>query len=131
MGVLPYVDAERILVTWLGAQCSCRVVTELPADLEKRVPLIQIERTGGSDTRPGLDFVALEVDAYGPDRGSAYALAESARYALRFELPGQQINGAVFTEVQTVAAPAYRPYDNTGLRRFGASYRLVLHIVGP
>lgn len=131
MSVLPYVDVEKTLVTWLGAQLACRVVTELPADLEKRVPLLQIQRTGGTDTRPGLDFAALEVEAYGPDRGSAFTLAEQARSALRFILPGQQIGGAVFTDVQTIEAPAYRPYDNTALRRFGASYRLVVHMVGP
>lgn len=127
---LPYVDVERLLVPWLGSQCQCRVLTDLPADLERQVPLLQIARVGGNDIRPGLDVVGLEVDAYGPNRGSAVALAENARHALRFVLPNTQIDGAVFTRVDTVEAPAFRPYDNTGLRRFGASYRLVVHIVG-
>lgn len=126
----PYPDVERLLVPWLGEQCQCRVVTDLPANLESQVPLLQIQRVGGSDPRPGLDFVGLEVDAYGPDRGTAIAYAEDARHALRFELPGTQIEGAVFTRVDTTEAPSYRPYDNTDLRRFGATYRLIVHNVG-
>lgn len=126
---LPYVDTERILVAWLSAQLACRVVTDLPADLEKRVPLLQIQRFGGADVAPGLDVVSLDVDSYGPDRGSAIALAEDARAALRFELPGTQIDGAVFTRVTTIEGPAFRPYDNTALRRFGATYQIYVHIV--
>ncbi len=127
---LPYVDVERLLVQWLGSELTCRVLTDLPANLVQVVPLLQIQRIGGADLRPGLDFCDLDVDAYGPDRGSAVALAERARHALRFRLPGTQIDGAVFTSVQTSEAPNFRPYDNTALRRFGATYRLVIHIVG-
>lgn len=126
----PYKDVERLLVQWLGQQLNCRVVTDLPADLQTQVPLLQIQRAGGADTRPGLDFVGLDVDAYGPNRGSAVALAENARYALRFRLPGVQLDGAVFARVDTTEAPSFRPYDNTDLRRFGATYRLIVHIVG-
>lgn len=126
----PYVDVERLLVQWLGSQLNCRVVTDLPANLEQQVPLLQIQRIGGADTRPGLDFAGLDVDAFGPDRGSAVALAEKARHVLRFRLPGTQIDSAVFTRVDTTEAPSFRPYDNTALRRFGATYRLVVHIVG-
>lgn len=126
----PYVDVERLLVQWLGQQLNCRVVTDLPANLQTQVPLLQIQRVGGADARPGLDFVGLDVDAYGPNRGSAVALAENARYALRFRLPGVQLDGAVFTRIDTTEAPSFRPYDNTDLRRFGATYRLIVHIVG-
>lgn len=126
----PYVDVERLLVPWLGEQCQCRVVTDLPANLDTQVPLLQIQRVGGTDPRPGLDFVGLDVDAYGPDRATAVSYAEDARYALRFELPGTQIEGAVFTRVDTTEAPALRPYDNTKLRRFGATYRLIVHNIG-
>jgi hypothetical protein len=126
----PYVDVERLLVQWLGSQLACRVVTDLPANLEKQVPLIQIMRLGGGDARPGLDVAGLDVDAYGADRGAAVALAEKARHALRFRLPGTQIDSAVFTRVDTTEAPSFRPYDNTDLRRFGATYRLTIHIVG-
>lgn len=126
----PYVDVERLLVQWLGSQLNCRVVTDLPADLEKRIPLLQIQRIGGADLRPGLDSVGLDVDAYGPDRESTAALAEQVRHALRFVLPGTEIEGAVFTRVDTTEAPSFRPYDNTDLRRFGATYRLIVHIVG-
>lgn len=126
----PYVDVERLLVPWLGSQINCRVVTDLPANLERQVPLLQIQRVGGADTRPGLDFAGLDVDAYGPDRAAAVELAEQTRHALRFRLPGTQIGGAVFTRVDTTEAPSFRPYDNTDLRRFGATYRVIVHIVG-
>lgn len=131
---LVYADVERILVAWLGNACTCRVVTDLPADLDDQVPLLQVTRYGGADERPGLEFALIDVDAYGQDRGSAIALAEGARTALRSELPGTQItDGAttvVITRVDTLSAPSYRPYDNTALRRIGAEYRLYLHTVG-
>jgi hypothetical protein len=127
---LPYVDVERILVGWLGDKLSCRVVTELPSNLEQVTPLLQIERNGGADTRPGLDFCVLDVDAFGANRATAADLAEKARWNLRFGLPGTQIEGAVFTACETLEAPSYRPYDNTDLRRFGATYQLVVHVVG-
>jgi hypothetical protein len=123
------VDVERLLVSWLGSALNCRVLTDLPANLVNQIPLLQIARYGGGDAAPGLDEVLLDVDAYGPDRASAVALAEQARYQLRFVLAGTQIDGAVFTRVDTVEAPNFRPYDNTSLRRFGASYRLYVHIV--
>lgn len=126
---LPYVDIERVLVGWLSTALSCRVLTDLPANLAAEVPLVQIARYGGGDYLPGLDEVLLDVDAFGPDRASAVALAEAARYQLRFVLAGTQIGGAVITRVETIEAPSFRPYDNTNLRRFGASYRLFVHIV--
>jgi hypothetical protein len=125
-----FVDVERLLVIWLSGRLGRRVLTDLPGDLAGQVPLVQIARYGGADERPGLDTVLLDVDAYGANRGSAVALAEAARHALRFALPGEQLDRAVVTRVDTLEAPSLRPYDNTDVRRFGATYRLILHLVG-
>lgn len=126
---VPYIDVERVLVAWLTSALGVRVLTDLPADLQKVVPVLQIARFGGADTRPGLDVATLDVDAYGADRAGAIQLAEEARYALRFQLPGTQIENAVFTQVITTEAPGFRPYDNTALRRFGGSYQVFVHMV--
>lgn len=129
MTALPYADVELALGGWLRTALGCRVVTDLPADLLGALPLLQIARFGGGDVAPGLDEVLLDTDAYGIDRATAVGLAEATRQQLRFVLPGTQIGGAVFTRVDTTQAPSFRPYDNTALRRFGASYRLYVHVV--
>lgn len=124
-----YIDVERVLVAWLTDRLSVRVVTDLPADLERQVPILQLARFGGDDFYPGLDAAEVDVDAYGPDRATATQLAEDARSALRFELPGTQIENAVFARVNTLQAPVFKPYDNSALRRFGASYQIYIHMV--
>jgi len=125
----PYADIEELIGGWLSQACGCRVLTDLPADLQQQVPLLQINRYGGADVAPGLDVALLDVDAFGPDRSTAVTYAERARRALRFDLPNTQIGYSVFTQVLTIEAPSYRPYDNTDLRRIGATYRLTIHNV--
>lgn len=126
---LPYVDVEALLVGWAPTVVSARCLTELPADLEAVLPVVQFSRYGGADNRPGLDTALIDVDAYGRDRAQAWALSEATRAGLRFNLVGRQLAGAVVTRVDTLAGPSARPYDDSTLRRFGASYRLTLHIV--
>lgn len=123
---MTYADAELLAVTWLTPRLGVRVVTDTPAEMAKALPLVQVTRYGGADGQPTLDRVQLDVDCYTDNRRTALQLAEQVRDALRFDLPGTTVDGALVCAVDTIGAPAWRPFDVTGVRRFGASYRLII-----
>lgn len=123
-----YAIAETVLTTWLKAAFPlARVVTELPANLATVVPCIQVTRFGGADDVITLDAAHIDIDCYTVDRTTARVLAEQVRTSLRLQLPGQIVAGGTVALVSTISAPTWTPYDNTALRRFVASYRVVIH----
>ena len=124
---MPYPDVELMLSAWLKTYLGVRVVTDTPSNLALVLPVVQITRYGGTDTVPGLDRATVDVDAYAANRTAAAMLAERVRYGLRFVLQGQQVGDITVSRVETIVGPSWRPYDNTALRRFGASYSLTLH----
>lgn len=118
-----YADVERLLVAFLPGQLGgVRVLTELPANLADVLPVVAVLRLGGTDASVAFDVATVDVDVYAASRAAASALAEQVRRALRFALP----HTAGVRHVQTLSAPAWRPYDNTALRRFGATYQLTV-----
>lgn len=123
------VDIEIELVAWLGAELSVRVVTELPATLTDILPVLLVQRVGGDDDTFRLDRALVDVDAYAATRAEAAALAGGARSHLVASLRGVTTANAVFGRVSTVQAPAWRPYENTNLRRIGATYEIFFHPV--
>jgi hypothetical protein len=122
-----YPDVEKLLATWLPARLSVRVVTDTPSNLAQVLPVIQVQRFGGAETAPGIDIANIDVDVYAATRSAANTLAERARYALTLSLPGRQVGGATISRVATISGPSWRPYDNTALRRVGATYQLTVH----
>jgi hypothetical protein len=120
-----YADVERLLVAYLGSTLSVRAVTDLPSNLGDLLPLVQVTRMGGADLQPTLDRPVVDIDCYATDRVGAYDLAQQVRDLLRLVLPGQLVDGVLVARVDTVGGPSWRPYDNTSLRRFGASYQLI------
>jgi hypothetical protein len=122
---VPYPDVERLLVTYLGAALGVRVVTDLPANLQQILPLVQVGRVGGADDVVTIDRARVDVDVFATGRGAAVELAERCRDALRMSLPGQVVGGVTVSRVRTGEGPAWRPYDDTtGVRRFGATYEI-------
>jgi hypothetical protein len=127
-----YADAELLLVGWLGPTLApsyptIRCVTDVPANLADVLPLVQVTRFGGSDDVPTLDRAHVDVDCFAATRQGAHDLAEAVRALLRFYLPGRVLSGAVIAKVITISGPAWRPWDNTDLARFGAAYALTIH----
>jgi hypothetical protein len=121
-----YADVERLLVAWLPSQLDgTRTVTDLPSNLGSVLPLVQVTRLGGADLQPSLDRPVVDIDCYATDRAGASDLAQKVRDLVRLLLPGQQVDGVLVARVDTVSGPSWRPYDNTSLRRFGASYQLI------
>jgi hypothetical protein len=123
------VDVEAELVAWLHTKLTVRVLTDLPADLGSVLPVVQVQRVGGSDDGFRLDRALVDIDAYAATRQGASALMAQARSALLTELRGVTTDVAVFAAVRTIAAPAWRPYENPALRRFGATFEVFCHPV--
>lgn len=136
-----YVAAESVIRTLLATAFNgvARVVTELPANLEGSLPLIEVERIGGASSFPALlDWPRMDVWCYAapsgtagqPDyvsaRAAARDLAERARAALLFQLPGQSAVGGFVATVTEQQAPVWRPFDNTDVRRFQATYSFAI-----
>jgi len=132
MAVVGSVDVELLLIQWLRAQLGSGVVVrdELDNNLLNELPTAQVERLpAGDDDGYRLDRALVDVDVYAATRGSAIALALQIRGLLLGSLPGSTAGGAVVGKVRTVAAPGVRPYENTGLRRIGATYEIYSHPV--
>lgn len=119
-----YGDIERLLTSWLAQQLAVRVVTDLPANLDDVLPLVQVTRYGGGDDVISLDRPLVDVDCYAATRGAAYELAQRVRDAVRFALPGRVVDSVLVCRVDTLSGPVWRPYENATLRRFGASYQI-------
>lgn len=118
-------DVEELLVAALAAQFPvARVCTELPATLPAQV--IQVVRVAGLDTF-STDGATVDVECYTTDRLSATALAMQVRSWLRLSAAGYTALGATIAAVATVSGPGWRPYDNTNVRRVGATYLVTVH----
>ncbi len=120
-------DAELLVASWLRTQIAARVVTsELPADLEDQIPLVQVVRIGGSTPVPlRLDSPRLDVDCYAGNRTAVSALARGVA-ALLPTMRGVTTGGGVVVAVEVETAPSYRPDFNPRVRRAGALYVLTI-----
>ena len=124
---MTYVDVERLLVGHLKTVLTpTRVGTDTPANLATALPFVQVTRFGGSDDVPSIDRATVDIDCYAATRSAASALAEQIRSTLRFATVGLILDGALVVAVSTIVGPAWRPYENTGVRRHGASYELII-----
>ena len=128
---MAYGGVEALLIGWLSGQLGVRCLTDLPADLESVLPVVQVVRIGGpsDDNDPDFHTPTVSVDSFAEDRSAATTLGQQVDDALRKVLPGQVTGGAVVTKVQTITGPSWRPFDDTTLRRFGASYALHLKLL--
>lgn len=124
---MAYPDVEKLLVAQLADHLSVRVVTDTPSNLALILPVVQVTRFGGSDVAPGIDRPNVDIDVYAATRTLAKTLAEKVRYTLLYVLAGTSTGEATVSRVDTISGPSYRPYDNTALRRVGATYQLTLH----
>lgn len=124
------VNVEALLVAWLGEQMpGVTVRVELGNDLAGELPVVQPTRVAGGDDGFRLDRAIVDVDVYAATRLQATALAAQVRGLLLTKLRGASLDTAVVGRVATITAPGWRPYENTALRRVGATYEIYLHPV--
>ncbi|MGW6946191.1 phage tail termination protein [Streptomyces xanthophaeus] len=132
MAAVGSVDVELLVIQWLQAQLGSSVVVrdELDNNLLDELPTVQVQRLpAGDDDGFRLDRALVDVDVYAATKGDATGLAMEIRGLLLTELPGSTTGGALVGRVKTESAPGGRPYENTGLRRIGATYSLYSHPV--
>lgn len=134
-----FASIEKLLVVWLPARTGgVVVVAELPAQFDVptsdtyMMPVNFLERISGANVleNPYLDRPVVDVDSYGSSREEAQTLAERVRAALMWQLPGEVVEGNVFTRVRTVVGPRLLPHANQNVRRYSATYELSLHPQG-
>ncbi|MER7733674.1 hypothetical protein ABTX80_22540 [Streptomyces erythrochromogenes] len=130
MAAVGSVDVELLVIQWLQDQLGDDVVVrdELDNNLLDELPTVQVQRLpAGDDDGFRLDRALVDVDVYAATRSAAIALAADIRGRLLAGLPGETTGGAVVGTVRTATAPGARPYENTGLRRIGATYEIYSH----
>jgi hypothetical protein len=133
---MTFASIERLLRTWLPSRVgNVEVVAELPAQFEiptsttYTMPVVFVERISGANIleNPYLDRAVVDVDSYGFTRAQAQDLAELVRSALMWQLPGEIVDGNVFTRTRTIVGPRALPHANPAVRRYTATYELALH----
>lgn len=131
MAAVGSVDIELELIGWLQARLGSDVVVrdELDNNLLQELPTVQVQVVGGGDDGLRLDRPLVDIDVYDATRGGAIALSAMIRGLFAEQLRGSKTTHAVFGAIDLIARPAERPYENTGLRRVGATYQLYCHPV--
>lgn len=115
----PFLDIERALAELLGDLGT--VGSSTPANLGDVLPYIRVARNGGADDQI-TDAPRVDIDAFGPDRDSAYDLAQSIQVLLlNFPL---KLSSGVIDRVDTDTGPHEVAWGNPNIHRFTAAYRI-------
>lgn len=121
-------DVEAIVVDFLTQRfpAPIRVVTVLPANITGDVVQVGV-LAGGASTLTLLRSV-VDVDCYSP---SGRIAARQLAYRVWVELTlkhGEFIrNSASMSRVDTINAPAWRPYDDSNVQRVGITVQATVH----
>lgn len=119
-------DAERALVAVLREHLAVPVAVAVDAHLQQSAPCVRLCRVGGDDDGFRVDRALVDVDAFDSSWARAAELAGRVR-AFLLTCRGVRTPAGLICKAATVSAPAHRPWDNPGLRRFGATYQVWLH----
>lgn len=123
-----YTPVESLVAGWVRTALagSVRCVTEIPANLETVLPLARFQRVAGVDNF-GLDDANVDVDYFDVGRDNTRGGALVLLSKLRWDMPGALLGSGVVTKVETVMSPIATPWDNTNLRRFTFTVRVMVH----
>ncbi|MFF2100989.1 hypothetical protein [Streptomyces sp. NPDC058202] len=125
------VDIELELITRGTARFPDAVVRdELDNRLLGELPTIQIEQIpGGGDDGLRLARLIVDINVYAATRPDAIALAREVHDWMTGELRGSSGDSIAIGRTGCLSLPAIRPYENTSLRRVGATYEIFCHPV--
>ena len=124
-------DIELELITRGTARFPSAVVRdELDNNLLNELPTIQIRQIpAGDDDGLLLARMLVDIDVYAATRAEAISLARDVHDWVTGELRGSSGTSLVIGRTAALALPAARDYENTGLRRVGATYAIFCHPV--
>ncbi|MFD7111494.1 hypothetical protein ACFWAF_14995 [Streptomyces microflavus] len=126
------IEQAAALIIRAALPTGTRVVNELPADLEKKLPLVQVQiAPGGGDDRV-TDTALVDIDTFHSTRTGMWDLAREVRAAL-LAASGTHVPGArvVIDTVDTASRPAPVPYGSPAIRRAVATYALTSRAQAP
>ena len=125
------VDIELELITLGTPRFPAAVVRdELDNSLLDELPTIQIQQVpAGSEDGMRLARMLVDIDVYAATRVDAIGLAREVHDWVTREVRGSTSSTAVIGRTAALALPAARPYENTALRRVGATYEIYCHPV--
>jgi len=123
------VNVELLLTGWLRERLEpVRVVTNTPADLERVLPVVQVERVGGP-TQRHVDGPLVYIYTYGTSRLLTLELAHGVQALMLHHLPGVTASGGRVQNVECPVGPQWLPYDNPAVQRTQATYALAVRPV--
>lgn len=125
------VDIELELITRAKDRFPDAVVRdELDNNLLNELPTIQINQIpGGDDDGIRLARMLIDINVYAATRADAIGLARDVHQWVTGELRGSSTDSLVIGGTGALTLPAVRPYENTALRRVGATYEIFCHPV--
>lgn len=124
-------DVEQAVALWLRSRhTGVKVANELPADLEKKLPLVQVQVTPGGGEEGTTGVTLLDVQTFAANRTAMWDLARTVHTSM-LALAGQRSGGLVIDAVSSDSRPAPLDYGNPALRRAVATYRLTSRAQAP
>lgn len=116
-----FADVEALLVAYLQPLNGIRGVSvDLPPDVIKRLPFIQVNRVAGSDNYI-TDSPLVDVECFDTTRAKSSAVARTVHAAM-MRLRHTAVNGVLVDSVETVTGPFWLNYENENLQRYVATY---------
>ncbi len=119
-------DAARTLAALLidaGLIAAGHAGSNTPADLLGSLPFIRVLRQGGDSDRVN-DYATCTLEVFAATSTAGEQLAEQVRQYLT-QTPPPPIGGVLLDRVDCQSGPSEQPWNDSRVRRFGATYRVV------
>lgn len=124
-----YPDIEQLLVAFYKTETGHRASTDLPANVEEIVPVIQVGRVpSGAGYRLDRPLVDVSVWTLKGQRALCSQVARDVARLTTTTLIGPRRPQGVVTYASVDVAPYELPDPNPNLCRYLATYRLAAHI---
>jgi hypothetical protein len=120
---LPVHRALARLLTAAGLVAPDAIGSETPGDLQARMPYVRIVRVGGGSDLVN-DYPQVDIDVFATTSRAGEDLAERIRQFLTLPAPAYT-SGVLLDRIDCLTAATERPWADTRVRRYGATYRVV------
>lgn len=127
MAFSPEQVVRQLLLTQFTADLpgDDRIGTDTPGDWTGRLPFVQVRNLGGTRAF-NLHRPRLAITTWAADAGTAEDLAGRIDDFFVYRTP--LLVGLISVGLSgTTQSPAWQPYDNPAVTRYGGVYRLSMH----